>query len=159
MFRIRLFNSRGGTLIVLLKERESRTFSQELNEANYYQGPSSFDVSAMQAELEQLPKHSYDQGSIIEFNNSISFEARIREVGAQLKHTMLAQAPHLIRERIVHKMGVVCTLQEGDDFGKLALVNDSPRAATITLREDQAQFLTVDKHDFNRFALFHIKNR
>ncbi|WKX99313.1 hypothetical protein Q1695_014303 [Nippostrongylus brasiliensis] len=321
---------------------------------DYREGPSSFDVSAMQAELEQLPKHSYDQGSIIEFNNSISFEARIREVGAQLKHTMLAQAPHLIRERIVHKMpytdcmigsemvdwlldlsvsigahspglsrfqisgmwqtllehnvichvtnelqfidklvcyrwmdsgrndtanwqmangipgrfphaeppppprvkedvptredlasavfflstvgpdalfrmilkklpqdrtpeelelvyeellhvkalshlstmvkrelatvigyehhthagtvlfhqgepgknwyiilrgsvdvsihgkGVVCTLQEGDDFGKLALVNDSPRAATITLREDQAQFLTVDKHDFNR---------
>ncbi|KAK6046208.1 cyclic nucleotide-binding domain protein [Cooperia oncophora] len=50
----------------------------------------------------------------------------------------------------IHGKGVVCTLQEGDDFGKLALVNDSPRAATITLRDDQAQFLTVDKHDFNR---------
>ncbi|EPB72172.1 RasGEF domain protein [Ancylostoma ceylanicum] len=50
----------------------------------------------------------------------------------------------------IHGKGVVCTLQEGDDFGKLALVNDSPRAATITLREDHAQFLTVDKHDFNR---------
>ncbi|VDO84393.1 unnamed protein product [Haemonchus placei] len=50
----------------------------------------------------------------------------------------------------IHGRGVVCTLQEGDDFGKLALVNDSPRAATITLRDDQAQFLTVDKHDFNR---------
>uniref|UniRef100_A0A1I7XQP8 Cyclic nucleotide-binding domain-containing protein n=1 Tax=Heterorhabditis bacteriophora TaxID=37862 RepID=A0A1I7XQP8_HETBA len=46
--------------------------------------------------------------------------------------------------------GVVCTLQEGDDFGKLALVNDSRRAATIALREDNSQFLVVDKHDFNR---------
>ncbi|VDP29209.1 unnamed protein product [Heligmosomoides polygyrus] len=283
----------------------------------------------MQSELEQLPQNSYDQGSIIEFNNSMSFEARIQEVGAHLKHAMLTQAPHLIRERIIHKVpyadcmigsemvdwllelsvstgahspalsrfqfvdklvcyrwmdssrgdptwrmtngvpgrfphvearlkddppsredlasavfflstvgpdalfrmilkklpqdrtpeelelvyeellhvkalshlstmvkrelatvigyehhthagtvlfhqgdpgknwyiilrgsvdvsihgkGVVCTLQEGDDFGKLALVNDSPRAATITLREDQAQFLVVDKHDFNRSA-------
>lgn len=42
-------------------------------------------------------------------------------------------------------------LQEGDDFGKLALVNDAPRAATISLREDNAQFLRVDKDDFNRF--------
>ncbi len=47
--------------------------------------------------------------------------------------------------------GVVCTLQEGDDFGKLALVNDAPRAATISLCEDNSQFLRVDKNDFNRF--------
>uniref|UniRef100_A0AC34QSZ1 Rap guanine nucleotide exchange factor 4 n=1 Tax=Panagrolaimus sp. JU765 TaxID=591449 RepID=A0AC34QSZ1_9BILA len=46
--------------------------------------------------------------------------------------------------------GVVCTLHEGDDFGKLALVNDAPRAATIALAEDNCQFLRVDKHDFNR---------
>ncbi|KJH45387.1 cyclic nucleotide-binding domain protein [Dictyocaulus viviparus] len=50
----------------------------------------------------------------------------------------------------IHGKGIVCTLQEGDDFGKLALVNDSPRTATITLRKDNAQFLTVDKHDFSR---------
>uniref|UniRef100_A0A1A7Y8G6 Rap guanine nucleotide exchange factor (GEF) 4 n=1 Tax=Iconisemion striatum TaxID=60296 RepID=A0A1A7Y8G6_9TELE len=46
--------------------------------------------------------------------------------------------------------GVVCTLHEGDDFGKLALVNDAPRAASIILREDNCHFLTVDKEDFNR---------
>lgn len=46
--------------------------------------------------------------------------------------------------------GVVCTLQEGDDFGKLALVNDAPRAASIVLREDNCHFLRVDKEDFNR---------
>ncbi|XP_074593766.1 exchange protein directly activated by cAMP [Brevipalpus obovatus] len=46
--------------------------------------------------------------------------------------------------------GVVCTLNEGDDFGKLALVNDAPRAATIITNEDNCSFLRVDKEDFNR---------
>ncbi|XP_071956083.1 rap guanine nucleotide exchange factor 4-like isoform X2 [Antedon mediterranea] len=50
----------------------------------------------------------------------------------------------------IYGKGVVCTLHEGDDFGKLALVNDSPRAASIILREDNCQFLRVDKDDFNR---------
>lgn len=50
----------------------------------------------------------------------------------------------------IHGRGVVCTLNEGDDFGKLALVNDSPRAATIVLRENNCQFLRVEKQDFNR---------
>ncbi|GFN77937.1 rap guanine nucleotide exchange factor 4 [Plakobranchus ocellatus] len=50
----------------------------------------------------------------------------------------------------IHGKGVVCTLGEADDFGKLALVNDAPRAATITLAEDNCHFLRVDKDDFNR---------
>uniref|UniRef100_A0A914S6D2 Cyclic nucleotide-binding domain-containing protein n=1 Tax=Parascaris equorum TaxID=6256 RepID=A0A914S6D2_PAREQ len=52
----------------------------------------------------------------------------------------------------IHGKGIVCTLQEGDDFGKLALVNDAPRAATIALSEDNSQFLRVDKTDFNRYT-------
>lgn len=44
----------------------------------------------------------------------------------------------------------MCTLHEGDDFGKLALVNDAPRAASIVLREENCHFLRVDKEDFNR---------
>ncbi|XP_064614683.1 rap guanine nucleotide exchange factor 4-like [Liolophura sinensis] len=51
---------------------------------------------------------------------------------------------------VIYGKGVVCTLHEGDDFGKLALVNDAPRAATIVLREDNCHFLRVDKEDFNR---------
>uniref|UniRef100_A0AAQ4QM67 Rap guanine nucleotide exchange factor 4 n=1 Tax=Gasterosteus aculeatus aculeatus TaxID=481459 RepID=A0AAQ4QM67_GASAC len=51
---------------------------------------------------------------------------------------------------VIYGKGVVCTLHEGDDFGKLALVNDAPRAASIVLREDNCHFLTVDKEDFNR---------
>ncbi|XP_055493946.1 rap guanine nucleotide exchange factor 4 [Leucoraja erinacea] len=51
---------------------------------------------------------------------------------------------------VIYGKSVVCTLQEGDDFGKLALVNDAPRAASIVLREDNCHFLRVDKEDFNR---------
>lgn len=59
-----------------------------------------------------------------------------------------------IAEIDVRWQGIVCTLQEGDDFGKLALVNDAPRAATIALSEDNSQFLRVDKTDFNRYTSF-----
>ncbi|VDP10447.1 unnamed protein product [Soboliphyme baturini] len=51
---------------------------------------------------------------------------------------------------VIYGKGTVCTLREGDDFGKLALVNDAPRAATIILNEDNCQFLRVDKNDFDR---------
>uniref|UniRef100_A0A8C4RT74 Rap guanine nucleotide exchange factor 3 n=1 Tax=Erpetoichthys calabaricus TaxID=27687 RepID=A0A8C4RT74_ERPCA len=51
---------------------------------------------------------------------------------------------------VTHGKGLVTTLHEGDDFGQLALVNDSPRTATIILREDNCHFLRVDKNDFNR---------
>ncbi|KAF5272240.1 hypothetical protein FQA39_LY01322 [Lamprigera yunnana] len=51
---------------------------------------------------------------------------------------------------VIHGKGTVTTLQEGDDFGKLALINDAPRAATIVLRENNCHFLRVDKDNFNR---------
>lgn len=51
---------------------------------------------------------------------------------------------------VVNGKGVVCTLHEGDDFGKLALVNDAPRAASIQLRDEHCSFIRIDKDDFNR---------
>jgi Rap guanine nucleotide exchange factor 4 len=42
------------------------------------------------------------------------------------------------------------TLSDGDDFGKLALVNNSPRSASIKTRENNCHFLKVEKDDFNR---------
>ncbi|CAJ0580913.1 unnamed protein product, partial [Mesorhabditis spiculigera] len=50
----------------------------------------------------------------------------------------------------VRGKGIVTCLREGDDFGKLCLVSDAPRAATIILREEDCHFLVVDKQDFNR---------
>uniref|UniRef100_A0A671YGF7 Rap guanine nucleotide exchange factor 4 n=1 Tax=Sparus aurata TaxID=8175 RepID=A0A671YGF7_SPAAU len=44
---------------------------------------------------------------------------------------------------VIYGKGVVCTLHEGDDFGKLALVNDAPRAASI---EDFNRILRVSFH-------------
>nr|XP_018917363.1 PREDICTED: rap guanine nucleotide exchange factor 4 [Bemisia tabaci] len=51
---------------------------------------------------------------------------------------------------VIYGKGTVTSLHAGDDFGKLALVNNVPRAASIVLREDNCQFLRVDKEDFNR---------
>ena len=52
---------------------------------------------------------------------------------------------------VVQRKGVVCTLSDGDDFGKLCLTNpDALRAMTIVLRTDNCQLLRVNKSDFNR---------
>lgn len=47
-------------------------------------------------------------------------------------------------------------LFSGDDFGKLSLVSDAPRAATIICREP-TECLVIFKTDFNRYAVVIIK--
>ncbi|KAI5751356.1 hypothetical protein M8J77_006667 [Diaphorina citri] len=51
---------------------------------------------------------------------------------------------------VIYGKGCVTSLYAGEDFGKLALVNNAPRAATIVTREDNCHFLRVDKDDFIR---------
>ncbi|CAH1406326.1 unnamed protein product [Nezara viridula] len=51
---------------------------------------------------------------------------------------------------VIHGKGVVATLHAGEDFGKLALINEAPRAASIIVREDNTHLLRVGKDDFNR---------
>jgi len=51
---------------------------------------------------------------------------------------------------VIHGKGVVCQLNEGDDFGKLALVNNALRTATIETSQDNCHFLRIGKKDFNR---------
>ena len=46
--------------------------------------------------------------------------------------------------------GIVCTLNDGDDFGKLAVINETVRAATIVTNEDNCQFLKVSKFHFDK---------
>lgn len=50
----------------------------------------------------------------------------------------------------INGKGVVANLSEGDDFGKLSLVNKTPRSATIITKENNCHFLRVGKDDFDR---------
>ena len=47
----------------------------------------------------------------------------------------------------------MCTLHEGDEFGKLALINESVRSASVQLREDNCRFLRIERQDFKRILL------
>ena len=49
--------------------------------------------------------------------------------------------------------GVVCTLHEGDDFGKLSLLTEGERSASIRTREYNCFFLKIDRDDFRRILL------
>lgn len=49
--------------------------------------------------------------------------------------------------------GIVCTLHEGDEFGKLALINEGVRSASVQLREDNCRFLRIERQDFKRILL------
>jgi Rap guanine nucleotide exchange factor 4 len=52
--------------------------------------------------------------------------------------------------------GITCTLKEGDDFGKLALLNNAPRSTSIQLREPHCCFLRIDSDDFRRLVIIEL---
>ncbi|KAL5006473.1 hypothetical protein ScPMuIL_015279 [Solemya velum] len=54
---------------------------------------------------------------------------------------------------VIYGKGVVCTLHEGDDFGKLALVNDAPSVQTtgIIMLLDMLRFSSGDLDSFNLY--------
>lgn len=54
---------------------------------------------------------------------------------------------------VIRRKGVVCTLHEGDEFGKLAVVNEGVRSASIQTREPNCYFLRVEREDFRRILL------
>ncbi|VDP77749.1 unnamed protein product, partial [Schistosoma curassoni] len=64
----------------------------------------------------------------------------------------------------INNQGYICLLNEGDDFGKLSLITDKPRAASILLAENNCHFLKLNKNDFNRILrnveanTVHLKN-
>jgi len=43
---------------------------------------------------------------------------------------------------------LLATLEAGDFFGEMALVDDSPRSATAVAEEDDTQLLVLDKNKF-----------
>lgn len=49
--------------------------------------------------------------------------------------------------------GVVCTLHEGDDFGKLSLLTEGERSASISTREYNCFFLKIERDDFRRILM------
>lgn len=71
-----------------------------------------------------------------------------------LKHFCYPKNRYIILKGSVNVVilgkGIVCTLNDGDDFGKLAVINETVRAATIVTNEDNCQFLTVSKYYFDK---------
>ncbi|KAJ3294543.1 Rap guanine nucleotide exchange factor 4 [Borealophlyctis nickersoniae] len=66
---------------------------------------------------------------------------------------------HVATARLMEESKYIVTLQEGDGFGELALVNDAPRAATI-LTAEPCKLLRVEKVDYTRVLKFtHDKER
>ncbi|XP_066979816.1 rap guanine nucleotide exchange factor 4 isoform X3 [Macrobrachium rosenbergii] len=106
-------------------------------------------------ELQHLKALAHLSNSVKrELASVIKFESHSREGTVLFQQGTEGKSWYIILKGSVnvaiHGKGVVHTLHEGDDFGKLALVNDAPRAATIVLHEDNCHFLRVDKSDFNR---------
>ncbi|RWS06253.1 rap guanine nucleotide exchange factor 4-like protein, partial [Dinothrombium tinctorium] len=116
---------------------------------------SNEEIDAVYEELMHIKALSHLTSSVKrELASVISFESHHKQGTVLFNQGDVGQSWYVILRGSVNVMiigkGIVCTLNEGDDFGKLALVNDAPRAATIITNEDNCHFLRVDKEDFNR---------
>ncbi len=54
---------------------------------------------------------------------------------------------------IIEGKGMVCTLHEGDEFGKLGVVNEAVRSSSVQVREENCYFLRIEREDFKRILL------
>ncbi|RZF45207.1 hypothetical protein LSTR_LSTR011104 [Laodelphax striatellus] len=99
-------------------------------------------------ELETIYEELMQLKPLLHFSNSVKRELAIFQQGDEGRSWYIILKGSV--DVVTHSKGNVDVISEGEDFGKLALINDTPRAATIILREDTCHFLRVDKENFNR---------
>uniref|UniRef100_A0A1B6CZD4 Rap guanine nucleotide exchange factor 4 n=1 Tax=Clastoptera arizonana TaxID=38151 RepID=A0A1B6CZD4_9HEMI len=113
------------------------------------------DLEIIFEELIQLKPLSHLTNSIKrELSSVIVFEAHPKAGTILFQQGEEGKSWYIILQGsvdvVIHGKGKVTALHQGEDFGKLALMNDAPRAASIVSREDNCHFLRVDKDNFNR---------
>ncbi|XP_045473317.1 rap guanine nucleotide exchange factor 4 isoform X2 [Harmonia axyridis] len=141
------------SLVVLMSRGPDAVLRMILRKPNHERTPD--DLETIYEELLHIRALAHLSNSVKrELASVVVFEAHPR-AGTVLFHQGDEGRSWYIIVRgsvdvVIHGKGTVNTLHEGDDFGKLALINDALRAATIVLRENNCHFLRVDKENFNR---------
>uniref|UniRef100_A0A8D9DTX0 Rap guanine nucleotide exchange factor 4 n=2 Tax=Cacopsylla melanoneura TaxID=428564 RepID=A0A8D9DTX0_9HEMI len=116
---------------------------------------TSEDLEQIYEELLHLkPLHHLSNSVRRELAGVVMFEAHPRKTEILFHQGDEGKSWYIIIQGsvdvVIYGKGCVTSLYAGEDFGKLALVNNAPRAATIVTREDNCHFLRVDKDDFIR---------